>query len=93
MRRGFFGLVRLEPFADRVVLPHEHTLSAPKQDRRKLMRATRTQFSQVFGLYRDPGGRDRRARFAGRERGAARRGRHHRRRLPAPPVGGDRRRR
>jgi len=55
-RKGFFGLVKLEPFANRVVLPHEHTLSAPKEDRRKLMRATRTHISQVFGLYRDPEG-------------------------------------
>jgi uncharacterized protein (DUF1015 family) len=53
-RQGFFCLVKLEPFASRVVLPHEHTLSAPKEDRRKLMRAMRTQISQVFGLYRDP---------------------------------------
>ncbi len=56
MRKGFFTLVKLEPFAKRVVLPHEHTLSAPKEDRRKLMRATRTHISQVFGLYRDPDG-------------------------------------
>jgi uncharacterized protein (DUF1015 family) len=55
-RKGFFCLVKLEPFANRVVLPHEHTLSAPKEDRRKLMRATRTHISQVFGLYRDPAG-------------------------------------
>ncbi len=56
VRKGFFTLVKLEPFASRVVLPHEHTLSAPKEDRRKLMRATRTHISQVFGLYRDPQG-------------------------------------
>ena len=56
VRKGFFTLVKLEPFANRVVLPHEHTLSAPKEDRRKLMRATRTHISQVFGLYRDPQG-------------------------------------
>jgi uncharacterized protein (DUF1015 family) len=55
-RRGFFALLKLEPFDRRVVLPHEHTLSAPKEDRRKLMRATRTHISQVFGLYRDPEG-------------------------------------
>ena len=55
-RKGFFCLVKLEPIANRVVLPHEHTLSAPKEDRRKLMRATRTHISQVFGLYRDPEG-------------------------------------
>jgi uncharacterized protein (DUF1015 family) len=55
-RRGFFAAVRLEPFEARVVLPHEHTLSGPKADRRKLMAATRTQISQVFGLYRDAAG-------------------------------------
>ena len=55
-RRGFFCRLRLEPFASRVVLPHENTLAAPKEDRRKLMRATRTHLSQVFGLYRDPDG-------------------------------------
>ncbi len=53
-RRGFFCRLRLEPFAARVVLPHENTLSAPKEDRRKLMHATMTHLSPVFGLYRDP---------------------------------------
>jgi uncharacterized protein (DUF1015 family) len=55
-RRGFFCRLRLEPFSARVVLPHEHTLAAPKEDRRKLMRATRTHLSQIFALYRDPTG-------------------------------------
>jgi len=55
-RRGFFAAVRLEPFERRVVLPHEKTLSAPKEDRRRLLLATRTQISPVFGLYRDGAG-------------------------------------
>ncbi|HXU02915.1 MAG TPA: DUF1015 domain-containing protein [Polyangia bacterium] len=55
-RRGFFAAVRLEPFERRVVLPHEKTLSAPKEDRKKLLRATHTQISPVFGLFRDAGG-------------------------------------
>jgi uncharacterized protein (DUF1015 family) len=55
-RRGFFAAVRLEPFERRVVLPHEKTLSGPKEDRLKLMRATRTQISPIFGLYRDAEG-------------------------------------
>jgi uncharacterized protein (DUF1015 family) len=55
-RRGFFAAVRLEPFERRVVLPHEKTLSAPKEDRKRLLRATHTQISPVFGLYRDAGG-------------------------------------
>ncbi len=55
-RRGFLGLVRLHPFSDRVILPHERTLSGPKEDRYKLTRATRTQLSPGFMLYRDPKG-------------------------------------
>ncbi len=53
-RRGFFGLVRLEPFAARVVLPHERTLSGPKEERLKLLRATAADVSPGFMLYRDP---------------------------------------
>jgi uncharacterized protein (DUF1015 family) len=55
-RRGFFAAVRLEPFERRVVLPHEKTLAGPKEDRLKLMRATRTQISPIFGLFRDADG-------------------------------------
>ncbi|MBK6696228.1 MAG: DUF1015 domain-containing protein [Myxococcales bacterium] len=52
-RRGFFALVRLSPFSERVILPHERTLSGPKEDRLKLFRATRTNLSPGFMLYRD----------------------------------------
>jgi uncharacterized protein (DUF1015 family) len=55
-RRGFLAAVRLHPFSDRVVLPHERTLSGPKEDRLKLLRATRTQVSPGFMLYADPRG-------------------------------------
>jgi len=54
-RRGFLGLVRLVPFSERIVLPHERTLSGPKEDRLKLFRATKTNLSPGFMLYRDPG--------------------------------------
>jgi uncharacterized protein (DUF1015 family) len=53
-RRGLIAAVRLQGYDDKVILPHERTLRGPKEDRLKLMRATRTQFSQIFGLYRDP---------------------------------------
>ncbi len=53
-RRGFLGLVKLHPFSDEVVLPHERTLSGPKEDRLKLFRATKTNLSPGFLLYRDP---------------------------------------
>jgi uncharacterized protein (DUF1015 family) len=55
-RRGFLALVRAVPFADRIVLPHERTLSGPKEDRLKLLRATRAQLSPGFMLYSDPRG-------------------------------------
>ena len=55
-RRGFLALARVVPFSERVVLPHERTLSGPKEDRLKLFRATRTNLSPGFMLYRDPKG-------------------------------------
>jgi uncharacterized protein (DUF1015 family) len=55
-RKGFFALIELSPFSERVVLPHEHTLSGPKVDRFKLIKTTETHFSQIFTLYRDPQG-------------------------------------
>ena len=53
-RTGFIGLCRLEEFDKKIVLPHEKTLSKPKEDRLKLFRATESNFSQVFALYSDP---------------------------------------
>jgi uncharacterized protein (DUF1015 family) len=55
-RKGFFALIELSPFSDRVVLPHEHTLSGPKVDRFKLIKTTEAHFSQIFTLYRDAQG-------------------------------------
>ena len=54
-RRGFFCRVRLEEFgASGAIHPHEQTFSGPKEDRLKLMRATKANLSPVFGLYDDP---------------------------------------
>ncbi len=55
-RRGFLALVRLVAFSERIVLPHERTLSGPKEDRLKLFRATGTNLSPGFMLYRDAKG-------------------------------------
>jgi uncharacterized protein (DUF1015 family) len=60
-RRGFIAAVRLHRFDERVILPHERTLSGPKVDRLKLMEATRAHFSQIFTLYSDPSGETDRA--------------------------------
>ena len=53
-RWGVIGLVRIEDPDSGVILPHERTFSAHRDDRLKLMRACSTQFSQIFGLYEDP---------------------------------------
>lgn len=38
------------------ILPHEETFSGPKEDRLALMRATKCQFSPIFGLHADKSG-------------------------------------
>jgi uncharacterized protein (DUF1015 family) len=53
-RKGFIAAVRLHRFDEGVILPHERTLRGPKEDRLKLMRATKAHFSQIFTLYPDP---------------------------------------
>lgn len=55
-RRGFVAAVRLHPFSDGVVLPHERTLPRAIADRLNLTRATAANLSQVFGLFSDPAG-------------------------------------
>lgn len=52
IRRGLLGAVRLEPYERRVVFPHEHTSPGPKEDRLRLLQATRASFSPILGLYR-----------------------------------------
>ena len=54
-RRGFFALLGVSDYEQGEVLRHEHTLSGPKQDRLQLLRATRTNISPIFVLYKDPG--------------------------------------
>src|SRR5207253_4431736 len=55
-RKGFICRIRLRRYEEKVVLPHERTLSGPKLDRLKLKRATRTHLSQVLAVYSDPKG-------------------------------------
>ncbi len=51
VRSGFFAAVRLSPFNEGEVLPHEWTLKGPKIDRLNLMQTCLASFSPVFGLY------------------------------------------
>ncbi len=57
-RTGFVALSRLTPFGNQKggILAHEHTLSGPKADRLKLMKACHANFSSIFSLYPDKGG-------------------------------------
>jgi uncharacterized protein (DUF1015 family) len=56
-RKGFVGAGQLEDYKNRIIFPHERTLTGPKKDRLELLRHTRTQFEQIFMLYEDPGQR------------------------------------
>ncbi len=55
VRWGIIALVKIEDPDTGVILPHERTFSAHKDDRLRLFRACNAQFSQIFGLYEDPG--------------------------------------
>jgi uncharacterized protein (DUF1015 family) len=52
-RRLVFARLRLEPWDKGIVLPHEQTFGAPKEDRLRLLRAIRTNTSPIFLIYRD----------------------------------------
>jgi uncharacterized protein (DUF1015 family) len=64
-RKGLLARVRLEPFGQGKIYPHEKTLSGPKADRLALYRATGFNLSPVFGLYPDSDGIVQRALEAG----------------------------
>ena len=56
-QRGFFARIRLEAYGPGSgVLPHERTMSAPREDRYKLLRATGVNTSPVIALYEDTDG-------------------------------------
>ena len=57
-RRGLLALVPARPWDARELLPHERTLSAAKEDRLALMRATRAQTSPVFAVWNGAAGID-----------------------------------
>ena len=55
-RTGFFAAVELEAFDTGSIFPHEQTMSGPKEDRFRLLSATHTNLSPVFGLLHDDDG-------------------------------------
>ncbi len=52
-RLGFVSLVRVTPFEEKRILPHEFTLAGPKKDRLALLKAMNAELSQIFLCYRD----------------------------------------
>jgi uncharacterized protein (DUF1015 family) len=53
-RNGVVVTLRLTPYEDRIVLPHERTHAGPKDERLRLLRATRTQSEPIFLLHEGP---------------------------------------
>jgi uncharacterized protein (DUF1015 family) len=51
--RGIVGALELEPWGGDI-LPHEHTMSGPIEDRLRLLRATRTHLSPIYGTVSGP---------------------------------------
>ncbi|TMC53369.1 MAG: DUF1015 domain-containing protein [Chloroflexi bacterium] len=51
VRRDLIAGLRLQPYSDKVVLPHERTHRGPKEDRLALLRATRVSLEPLWFLY------------------------------------------
>jgi uncharacterized protein (DUF1015 family) len=56
IRRGFMARLRISPFGQGQVFPHEETMPGPKMDRLMLTVVCRANLSQIFALYPDPAG-------------------------------------
>ena len=54
-RRDLIAALRLQPYEDRVVLPHERTHRGPKEDRLALLRATNVSFEPLWFTYEGRG--------------------------------------
>ena len=55
-RKGFVALGEVTDYSQRIVRPHERTMTKPKQDRLELLRSTRVDSGIIFVLYSDPQG-------------------------------------
>lgn len=53
-RIGFIALAKIEDFSSGKIKAHEKTLKGPKADRLRLLKACKTNFSQIFSLFSDP---------------------------------------
>lgn len=55
-RTKLIVLIKVEPYEKGVVLPHEQTFPKHKEDRLRLLEATRAHLESIYGLYEDDGG-------------------------------------
>jgi uncharacterized protein (DUF1015 family) len=55
-RRGVLARFRAEDHATGVIRPHEHTRREAREDRYKMLRATRANFGPIFMMFPDPKG-------------------------------------
>lgn len=55
VRTSVIALIKTEPYENGVVLPHEQTFPKHKEDRLRILEATRAHLECIFGLYEDPG--------------------------------------
>lgn len=53
VRKGIIAAVMLSPWSAGVIRPHEATFAAPREDRIRLLEATRVHLSPVFAMYDD----------------------------------------
>src|SRR2546423_2250907 len=53
-RTGVVASLEVEPYEERIVLPHERTHAGPKEGRLRLLRATRVQLEPIFLLHEGP---------------------------------------
>ncbi len=51
-RKGMIAKVKVEDWADRVILPHEKTFNKVTEERLNLFRSTQAQFSQIFLIHK-----------------------------------------
>jgi uncharacterized protein (DUF1015 family) len=56
-RTSILVLLKTEPYDRGVVLPHERTFPKHKEDRLRILEATRAHLESIFGLFEDPDAR------------------------------------
>lgn len=55
-RTAIISLIKVEPYEAGIVLPHEQTFPKHKEDRMRILEATRAHLECIFGLFEDPDG-------------------------------------